>query len=238
MNPLIKFAPFLMNSKLFTKNKKWLVIVTVLLGAYQLLNPNGIGASWGIPSYDTFYLEPRDVLIKRVEAASEAQQNTAQEFKTALETFKSVTNFDGGDLEKMFNKLNSAYNDSEQAANTVTQRVDNVVKASNKLLSQWRTELEQYHDINIKKRAETQFDATRKQADKLIAAMRDAESKTKPVLGAFKDQVLFIKHNLNMQAVSSLKQETKIIEQDVSNLIADMEASITEAESFINAIKG
>lgn len=238
MNPLLKFAPMLMNSKLFSKNKKWLVVLSVLFGAYQLLNPNGFGATkLGIPSYDTFYLEPRDILVKRVAAASEAQQETAEEFKSALEKFKAVANFDGGDLEKMFNKLNAAYEDSEEAANTVSERVDNVVSATNTLLTEWREELEQYHDASIKTRAQGQFDETRNQADKLIAAMRNAEQKTKPVLGAFKDQVLFVKHNLNMQAVSSLREETKIIEQDVSALIAEMEASIAEAETFIQSMK-
>lgn len=213
------------------------MVLGVLFGAYQLLNPNGVGAKLGVPSFDTFYLEPRDILVKRVAAASDAQQETAEEFKSALEKFKAVANFDGGDLEKLFNKLNAAYENSEEAANTVSQRVDNVVKATNQLLEEWREELDQYHDANIKARAEHQFDETRTQSKKLIAAMREAEQKTKPVLGAFKDQVLFIKHNLNMQAVSSLRQETKIIEEDVSALIAEMEASIAEAEAFIKSIK-
>ena len=67
--------------------------------------------------------------------------------------------------------------------------------------------------------------------------MRSAEQKTAPVLAAFRDQVLFVKHNLNMQAISSLSTENQIIEQDVANLISEMEASIAEAESFINSMK-
>jgi len=47
-----------------------------------MLSPNGIGADWGIPSIDTFYAEPRDILISRVEAASDAQQETAEEFRS------------------------------------------------------------------------------------------------------------------------------------------------------------
>ena len=67
--------------------------------------------------------------------------------------------------------------------------------------------------------------------------MRKAEKKTEPVLDAFRDQVLFVKHNLNTQAISSLSQENAIIEQDVTNLIQEMEASIAEAEAFINSMK-
>ena len=236
MNPLVKFLPLLMNSKML-KSKKWLILKAVLGGGYQLVSPNGIGADWGIPSIDTFYQEPRDILINRVVAASEAQEETAEEFKSALEKFKEVVNFEGGDLEKKFNTLNTAYERSEAAASNITKRVDRVVKASNDLLSEWRDELNEYHDVSIKRRAESQFDETRIKAEKLIAAMRKAEAKTEPVLGAFKDQVLFVKHNLNMQAISALQQESAVIEQDVSALIQEMEASIAEAAEFIKSIQ-
>ena len=237
MNPLIKFLPLLSNTKILSKHKKWLVLVAIVIGMYQLFSPNGVGANWGIPSFDTLYAEPRDILISRVEAASEAQQETAEEFQSALDKFKQATNFDGGDLKKKFNTLSKAYDRSEEAATNVTQRVDRVVSATNNLLDEWREELKQYHDDAIKRRAEAQFDETRVKAEKLIALMRNTESKTKPVLGALKDLGLFVKHNLNMQAISSIKQETTLIEQEVSALIEEMEASISEAESFINSIR-
>ena len=212
--------------------------MATLLGGHQMFSPNGFGAQWGIPSYDTFYQEPRDVLVTRVEAARDVQHETAEEFKSALEKFKAVTQFDGGDLEQKFNKLNVAFEDSEAAAADVSNRIDRVVDATNTLLEEWREELKDYHDPSIRARAETQFDGTRRHAEKMIAAMRKAEQRTQPVLSAFRDQVLFVKHNLNMQAISSLTQENAIIEQNVAQLIQEMEASIAEAELFISAISG
>lgn len=236
MNSLFRFIPLLFNNKAVRGKKRWLGVVAIMFTAYQAFSPNGLGAEWGIPSFDTFYQEPRDILITRVEAASDAQQETAKEFRSALEEFKSVAGFEGGDLEQRYNTLNAAYADSKAAAESVNSRVDRVVDASNRLLEEWRDELEQYHDASIKRRAQTQFDATRTQADKLIAAMRKAEGKTVPVLGAFRDQVLYLKHNLNTQAISSLKQSSAEIEQDVSALIQDMEISIAEAEAFIKEL--
>jgi hypothetical protein len=54
-----------------------------------------------------------------------------------------------------------------------------------------------------------------------------------PVLAAFKDQVLFLKHNLNAQAIASLGSTATQIEGDVARLIKEMEASIGEADDFI-----
>lgn len=237
MTQFLKYLPLLFSKEGLGKNKKWLVLITALYGGYQMLSPNGVGANWGIPSYDTFYQEPRDVLVTRVEAARDVQIDTAEEFKTALQRFKEVTQFDGGDLEAKFNSLNAAFESSEAAAGRVSNRVDQVTAATNRLLEEWRDELAEYHDASIRQRANTQFDETRLHAEKLIAAMRKAEQKTEPVLDAFRDQVLFVKHNLNMQAISSLSTENQVIEQDVANLIQEMEASIAEAESFINSMK-
>ncbi len=236
MNPLFKYLPFLLNNKILRGRKRWIGLIVVAISGYQMLSPNGIGASWGIPSIDTFYKAPRDVLITRVEAASDAQKDTAEEFRSALEQFKEVTGFDGGDLERQFNTLNDAYEDSDKAAKRVRQRVDNVVKATNRLLEEWRDELDQYHDVSIKRKAQQQFDVTRSNAEKLIKTLRQAEQKTEPVLAAFRDQVLFLKHNLNTQAIGALAQESAVIEQDVADLISEMEASIAEAESFIQEL--
>lgn len=237
MNQLLKFLPLFINRANLSKSKKWIVMLSVLVTGQQLFSPNGVGANWGIPSYDTFYKAPRDVLVSRVESARDVQIDTAEEFKTALEKFKEVTQFQGGDLEATFNKLNSAFKSSESAANKVSDRVDNVVSAANNLLDEWRAELDQYNDPAIRQRANKQFDETRLHAQKMIAAMRKAEKKTEPVLAAFKDQVLFVKHNLNMQAISSLTQENQVIENDVADLIKEMEISIAEAEEFIRSIK-
>jgi len=236
INPIVKVLPFLANSKVLGKYKVWLSLLAAVFTAWQLFSTTGIGSEWGVPSYDTFYKEPRDILVTRVENASEAQQEVAVEFKTALERFKSVTGFDGGDLEQKFNTLNAAFKRSESVAEDVSARVDAVVDASNRLLEEWRNELNDYHDPSLKRKAEAQFDATRAQAEKLIATMRNAEAKIEPVLGAFKDQVLFMKHNLNMQAITSLQQESVLVEASVADLIREMEMSIAEAELFVREL--
>lgn len=49
--------------------------------------------------------------------------------------------------------------------------------------------------------------------------------------------MLFLKHNLNARAISSLETTVAALETDVSALIADMEASIAEANRFIEAMQ-
>jgi len=235
MNQLTKLLPLLFSRK-GLGDKRLVTAIVAIVSLYQLFAPYGLGSNLGVPSYDTFYKEPRDILVDRVENARDVQVETAEEFKSALQEFKEVTGFAGGDLEAKFNQLSSAFERSESAAKKVDTRVDKVVGATNRLLKEWRTELDDYHDDNLRRRAETQFDQTRADAEQLIAAMRKAQQKTEPVLSSFRDQMLYMKHNLNMQAISALDETNIEIQDEVASLIRDMEASIAEAEAFIKTM--
>ncbi len=57
-----------------------------------------------------------------------------------------------------------------------------------------------------------------------------------PVLKQFQDQVLFLKHNLNAQAIASLKGEAGLIQNEITRLIEEMNVSIRQADEFIKAL--
>jgi hypothetical protein len=57
-------------------------------------------------------IHKRDILIDRIVDAQEAQQDGQVQFKNALEQFRSVVNFDGGELETIYDRLNGEYEDS------------------------------------------------------------------------------------------------------------------------------
>ncbi|MCB1101027.1 MAG: DUF2959 family protein [Kiritimatiellae bacterium] len=68
--------------------------------------------------------------------------------------------------------------------------------------------------------------------------MKGAAASMDPVLAAFHDQVLFLKHNLNSAAIASLDNEVVRMQGDVSRLISDMEAAIAEADAFLASWPG
>ena len=50
------------------------------------------------------------------------------------------------------------------------------------------------------------------------------------------DYMLYLKHNLNSQAMGAIKQEVNDIENEVAVLIKDMGNSINEAEYFLKKL--
>ena len=176
----------------------------------------------------------RDILVARVKNARDDQEEAKKQFKTTLERFQEVTNFQGGDLEAKYKKLNSEYEDSVAAADAVSTRIKKVEDVANEMFKEWQGEIKQYSNAELKRSSEEKLRDTRQSYNQLIGVMKQAEGKMKPVLAAFKDQVLYLKHNLNAQAISSLQATAAGIESDVGKLIADMEKSIAEANAFIN----
>jgi len=182
-------------------------------------------------------IHKRDILADRVVEARDSQAETKEQFSSALERFSSVINFQGGDLEDKYNQLKNELSNSEDQAEEVRDRIDAVEDVAEALFDEWKAELDQYTNANLKRKSAAQLKQTKNHYSKLIGAMKKAESKIDPVLSPLRDQVLFLKHNLNARAISSLQTELGQIETDVNRLIREMELSMKEADSFIQTLK-
>jgi hypothetical protein len=172
-------------------------------------------------------------MVDRVKDARTSQDEAQQVFKDALEQFSSVVEFEGGNLEAKYNKLSKAFTRSEEQAREVRERVDSVESVAKALFKEWKAEIKQYSSAELRKESQRQYDQTNRQYEGLIHTMREAAASMDPVLTAFRDQVLFLKHNLNSRAIAGIKEEAARIESDVNKLIRQMEASIAEADAFI-----
>lgn len=187
-------------------------------------------------AWETFGKHKRDLLVDRVEDAQKGQEKAKDQFKTALERFREVVKTDDAgvrELEARYSKLKGELDTCESRAKDVSKQIADVKQVSADLFREWQGELGQYASADMRRKSEDQLRATQRRADQMIAAMERAESKMQPVLVVFRDQVLFLKHNLNARAISSLQSVVSGLENDTAKLIADMEASIKEADSFI-----
>jgi hypothetical protein len=179
----------------------------------------------------------RDILVDRVEASRDAQQDAEAQFQSALEQLSTMINFDGGDLEDMYDDMVGVYDDSSDAAEKVQERIDAVEHVAKSLFKEWEEEIQQYSNARLKADSQSKLRETRRRYDGMIAALRKSEAKMEPVLTALNDNVLYLKHNLNAQAVASLKVEFKAIEDDIEALIAEMRRAIASSDAFIESMQ-
>lgn len=179
----------------------------------------------------------RDILVDRVEDSRDAQAAAEEQFQSALEQLSELTNFDGGDLEDMYDAMADEYEDSVAAADDVSERIDAVDNVAQALFREWRGEIEQYTSARLKADSQAKLRETERRYDEMITVLRRSEAKMEPVLAALKDNVMYLKHNLNARAVASLKVEFGEIEDDIEALIAEMRKAIASSDAFIESMQ-
>lgn len=182
-------------------------------------------------------MHKRDILVDRVEDAQDAQQDAQQEFQSALEQLSSLINFDGGELQTVYEQTQDAYDDSANAAARVNQRIEQIEDVADDLFDEWQDELALYDSATLRRTSEAKLKQTQRSYHTLLRVMKRAAAKMDPVLATLKDNALYLKHNLNAQAVGAIQGEYANLQQDIEQLINEMNLSIRESEKFLATLE-
>lgn len=210
-------------------------MIRLLIAAVLLVGSGCQTAYYSV--WETLGKEKRHLLKEEVQKATEEQEQATQQFKDVLTRMKEMYGFQGGDLEQFYNKLKADYEESEERAEAVRKRIDTVEQIAADLFKEWEKEISEISNPNLKAKSSASLRSTKERYVRLHKAMNRAEESMDPVLKKLKDYVLYLKHNLNAQAVGALKQEVGDIETEVKKLIGDMGKSIKEAEAFLSAFE-
>ena len=178
----------------------------------------------------------RDILSSRVKSARDAQEDAKKEIQSALDQFGKVVAYQGGDLEATYKKLNGELQNSEDAAESVRKRIKDVESVADALFSEWKSELAQYSSADLRRKSEEKLSQTKARYNEMLGAMKKAEQRIDPVLKPLRDQVLYLKHNLNARALAAIKGELVKVDAQVDQLVKDMNRSIAEADKFIQSM--
>ena len=182
-------------------------------------------------------IHKRDILVDRVADARDSQTEAQEQFQSALDQFNSVIMLKETDLKKAYDRLNKEYEACSEAADDVSARIEKVESVSNALFSEWQDELDLYENKELAAVSKKQLKSTRARYDEMIKHMHGAEKSMNPVLNIFRDNVLFLKHNLNAQAIGSLQDEFATLETEIDTLIARMSTAIASSNAFIAEMK-
>jgi len=182
---------------------------------------------------EKFGIHKRDILVGNVEDARDSQEDAQEQFKDALERFGSVVQIADTDLKQAYDQLSDEFEESTDAAEEVSDRIDEVDEVATDLFEEWKDEITLYTDANFKRDSETKLRETQQRYSELATAMRASEKSMAPVLATMQNNVLYLKHNLNAQAIGALQNSYNGLETDVEILIERMNQSIERSNRFI-----
>jgi len=179
----------------------------------------------------------RDIMVDRVEAVQESQEEAQEEFKSALEHFGSLVSIKNSDLKEAYEAFNDEYEDAKEAAQDLNKHIDKLEDVSLALFDEWEEEIGQYKNTKLKNQSKTKLRETKRKYNTMMRSMRQSEKNMEPILDTFYDNVLTLKHSLNAQAIGALEGEFNTLKGDIATLIEQMEHSIKESDKFIQEMK-
>lgn len=215
--------------------KKFLWLLPALLATVLVLATTGCNTVY-YAAYEKIGVYKRDLLKKSVIAARDDQKDAQKQFKDALTRLKEITKFDGGEAERAYKGLKGEYDDCVQQADVVRGRIREVESVSSDLFVEWEKEISQISTPSLQSASRQQLTVTRQRYAELHSALVSAEQTMAPVLKQFNDYVLYLKHNLNAQAIASLKGEAASITTEINRLIEQMNKSIVRADEFVKGM--
>ena len=180
--------------------------------------------------------EKRDILVQRIKDAKKDQDQTKQKLQTTMESFQALTGFKGGSLEKSYKRLNSDYESAASQAGKLHDKIQSIDQVSNDLFKEWQGEINAMDNGKLKSQDSVMLRNAKTRQATYMRAMRRTEDQIAPVLKAFHDQVLFLKHNLNARAIGSLKNTSAGLQSDVAGLVQSIDASSQEADKLISSL--
>jgi hypothetical protein len=187
-------------------------------------------------TYEKFGVYKRDLLKKNVTKARDGQQAAQEQFKDALTRLKEITGYDGGNLEKAYNQLKSEQEACAAKAKAVSSRIRDVETVAGDLFAEWEKEIGQIETPSLRDSSKQKLEATRRKYNEMHTALVSAERSMNPVLRQLNDYVLYLKHNLNAEAIASLKGEAVNVQAEIAQLIEQMNKSIARADEFVKAM--
>jgi hypothetical protein len=180
--------------------------------------------------------EKRDILVSRIKDAKKDQDKTKQQLQTTMESFQALTGFQGGSLERSYKRLNSDYESADAQASKLHEKIQSIDQVSSDLFKEWQGEIAAMGNAKLKAQDTAMLRNAKTRQATYMRAMRRTEDQIAPVLKAFRDQVLFLKHNLNSRAIGSLKGTTVTLQGDVAELVQSIDASSQEADKLISSL--
>jgi len=208
--------------------------VTLLIVAVAL----GGCASAKYSALEKVGIHKRDILVDNVEEARDSQAETREHLVSAYEELSALIGHEGGALEKQYKRLDKEVERARDATDELDDRLKSIDRVSEDLFEEWEAELELYSSQALRDDQAQKLAESRNQFRQMRARMQVARNRVDPVMAVLNDNVLYLKHSLNAQAVAALRGEAANLEADVEALIRDMQIAIDEADAFISKMRG
>lgn len=186
--------------------------------------------------WETFGKEKRDLLKSKMISADSSHSEVNEELKDSLARIRSEYKFKEGNLEKTYDSLSEDYEDISEKSDLLSNNINKAEDIANDLFAEWNEEALSLNKRNYRNDSLAKLKRTKSSFRDTLSSMRIVEKKMKRLLMQYKDQVTYIKHNLNAKIIGNLQLEMGSISSEMEKLITQINESKSKTKKFISKL--
>ncbi len=182
--------------------------------------------------------------VKQVERLVKASGNTVKavadtklQLMKTLDVYNALMADDATDRKKLYNSLQKEMENTEKRRATIGEVAATMSAEADTLFKQWTDSAAAIENADLRKKSEERLAATQASYAEIGTVGQKASDLYGPFMKNLQDQVTFLGHDLNAEAVASLKPEAAKINEAASKLIQSIDDTITTANTNIGALR-
>ena len=210
--------------------------------AHAVFPPLALGLALGLTGCQSAYygtlqtvgIEKREILRNRIGDWRDDLQQAKAEVDNAYHLFATVSASE--ELESLYKELDKGATRVAGRVENVTGRTNGAEKIAADIFQEWATGIGEIQNTSLRASSEKRLQTARVRYQSLLDSMRNAEEKMALVGTAFRDRVIFFKHNLTEQAVSDLKTSAEDMRREIQPMNQAIDVATAEADAFVSTL--
>jgi hypothetical protein len=176
-------------------------------------------------------------LVKKAGSTVQAISETKLQFTKTVDVYNSIFADDAQDRKSLYKKLQGEMETTEKRRAEVAKRADEMKLEADLVFKSWADSAGAISSPDLKKRSEERLTKTKARFAEIEAAGQKAREAYAPIMKTLQDQVTYLGHDLNAEAVSSLKPDAAKVNAQAQDLGKKVDDMIAVANKNITALR-
>ena len=182
--------------------------------------------------------------VKQVERLVKASGNTVKaigdtkvQLMKTMDVYNSLFADDAENRKKIYNSIQKEMENTEKRRAKIGEEAAKMNAEADALFKDWTNSTAAIESPDLRKRSEERLNATKASYAEIGTAAQKAGDMYGPFMKALQDQITFLGHDLNPDAVASLKPDAAKLNEKADQLIKSIDDTIETANTNIGALR-
>jgi len=167
--------------------------------------------------------------IDRVYVEAEMSKEAAH---AALDGLDVIVEADYADPVVAYQEFVDSIEASEKQAESLRDVYEPMQDAAEKLFKQWSKDLEEFSSLSMRQRSQSRLLKTRQRYDMIVAAVEPALMSYDQLNQSLRDHALFLGHDLNPEAVTTIEADAEELGKQVEALDAQFDTCLEASQTY------